>query len=245
LRIGLPLIVSLLVLGLLAMIITWSLTAWSVLGWNGLGSWLWKNLFSLSITYLFLVAIYAVTPNLWKRFLRVHRWLASHFFEESINYADFSFGAIIMTSLLLNFSFLTVVCLLPFRELMVGAIPILKPAESLIPLSIEALLSSPAIILLYMITVLPGPSLVFIVRLLREDHPDVGSRLFEFLQILFYSALFLAILVWYEGSSYSGIPFEIYVHLIMIVLLPANIGGAGLMILLLAPPRRGKFYYVR
>jgi len=237
LRIRVLLMVSLVVLGLLAMIITWSLTVWSLLGfqgWETLQSWLWQNLPTLVISYFFLAAIYAVTPNIWNWFLRGHRWLATHFFQEAINCARFSVRAIITTSLFLNFSFSTLVCLLPFRELIVGAIPMLKPAEPLIPPSIEGLLASPGILLLYILTVLPGPSLVFVVRLLRDDDPDVGGRLFQFLQILFYAAIFLAIFVWRSGSPLSGIPFEIYVRLIVIVLLPANIGGAGLMILLLA-----------
>lgn len=244
-RIGLPLIVSLVVLGLLAMIIAWSLAAWSLVGfrWDSLQFQLSLMLPTLVINFFFLAGIYAVTPRFWRLFLRAHRWLATHFFQEAIDSARCSFRAIILTNLFLNFSFSTLVSLLPFRELIVGAIPVLKPAELLIPSSIESLLHSPAIVLLYILTVLPGPSLVFIVRFLRDDDPDVGGRLFQFLQILFYAAILLAIIVWRTGSSFSGIPFEIYLRLIVLILLPANIGGAGLMILMLASERQRRLPY--
>jgi len=221
---------------------------WGMLGyhgWDTIQSLLWQSLPSLGITYLLLAMIYGVAPGLWKWLLKAHRWLAMHSFQEAINHARLPLGPIIVTNLFVNFSFLTLVSVLPFRELLVGTIPLLKPAELLIPPTLQDLLSSPSILLLYIVAVFPGPSLVFVVRLMRQDQSDVGGRIFEFLQILFYASTFLAVYVGGTGSTFSGIPFYIYIRLITIVLLPGNVGGAGFMMLLLASQRkRGLSYSV-
>jgi hypothetical protein len=78
----------------------------------------------------------------------------------------------------------------------------------------------------------PGPALVFGVRWLRKKSAKRGERMFEFLQVLFYVSLFLPVLAWLSGIAPSGMDLGGYAILMMYFLLPGNIGGIGLLMLL-------------
>jgi len=181
-------------------------------------------------------------------FLRFHRWLGSRTFQKAIDSKQFSFWAVMPTSGILNFTFFTFAFWLPYSVLC-NLFPPMKAVEPFIPTSYQELIqrigqmskgSMLDVLVIFALAVSFGPTIVFIVRRLREDGQDNENRgqgLFLFLQVLFYISVFiplLAFLSWRSGIiTYDFTAYFIqYRNTLLLILLPGSIGGGSLLAIL-------------
>ena len=196
----------------------------------------WQYLVQLSVVlYWVSFVFWIVSPMFSTYFIRFHKKLGLLFFQEAINNKQFSPRAVTGTNLMLNFTFFTIAYMLPFREVLCALFPALKPAESFIPASFQQLTQmsqSLYVFVLFVPTVSLGPAFIYTVRYLREKQETRGERLFEFFQIMFYASMILVGLTWYYGVNPYGGSFYGYQAMILTILLPGSLGGAGLLGLL-------------
>lgn len=161
----------------------------------------------------------------------LHEMVHEKLFLKSIKVERFSWLAIGLTCLILNFTFFTLGYLLPFRALLETFLPPVRVAETFIPVSLAEIFQSPYYVGAIFLIATPGPVVVFCYRWIRRTRPKVGGRLFEAFQVLAYLAVFIVALSKYFGAP-SGVPFLYYQNILLIVLLPPSIGGFAVLLAL-------------
>jgi hypothetical protein len=182
------------------------------------------------VFYAMFLAGYYLAGPLAVACYRFHSRVRETVFLGSIGVPDFSWWAIGLTIAILNFSFLTYEMLLPFRALLIAIFPPFEAVSGFLPVSVNDALSSPQLVILVLLELnFPGPAIVCVARWLRRKTPKFGRSLFEILQLLAYASVPLIVLSWRYGPP-SGMPFAFYQNLVLIFVLPTNIGGAGILL---------------
>jgi len=211
------------IIGLIAAIAAWVFVAYPAD---------WQYVVQLAIALYFITFILCMAGPIFSTyFVRFHEKLGLLFFQEAIDNKQFSLRAVTVTNLMLNFTFFTLACLLPFREVLCALFPVLKPAESFIPASFQEL-SQASSLAPFVLIVSLGPAFIYTVRYLREKQETRGERLFEFFQIMFYASVILVGLTWYYGVNSYGGSFYGYLAMILTILVPGSLGGTGFLMLL-------------
>jgi len=193
----------------------------------------WFDILSMGIVFGFLAALYSVAAPTTVWLLKAHQRVVTEIFQKALA-EELAPGPILATNAMVNFVSITVLCLLPFRELVLGSFPVLKPAEALIPSSIFVGAGTNSTLIAIFVATVPGRAVVFALRYLREDNPNRGDTLCHVFLVLFYASLVLALLSIRQSTTISGIPAEWYGRLILLVLLPGNVGGTGILMFLLS-----------
>jgi len=196
----------------------------------------WQYVATLAFGFYMLAFLFFIlAPIVSIYFLRIHEELGSRFFQKATDIKQFSPPEVIVTNLMLNFTFFTLIYLLPFREVLCGFLPPLKAAEAFIPKSFQELIQMSGSLFLfafYVPTVSLGPAFIYTIRFLRKKEENRGQRLFEFFQVLLYASLLLAGLTWYYGVTPPGGTFYGYRNMLLLIVLPRSLGGVGSLMLL-------------
>lgn len=165
---------------------------------------------------------------------RGHEWLRTRVFCRVIESGECPISIVTVAGLMLNLSFVTLVCMLPLRELLSAIFPLFRPAESLLPTSYVEILRKFEDVQVWSVLVIatcgPGPFLILLSRWLGLKRAVRPRRVFESLQVVFYFSVILAVLCLVYGTAPSGTPLEVYRNILVVVLLPGTLAGVALML---------------
>lgn len=203
---------------------------------RGLKFGIWEFLSVIVLTYLAVLTICLLVVNFSIVFLWGHQWLNRNLMQHAVDSKELSISRILLACLAINFTFFTLAFVLPltdylrflpssFGELF-GS---LSSAMNLpIPASYQELYQT-QFLFTFVVPLVPGPILIFVLRWLRKKKSQRGRDFLEFLLVLFYVSLFLAGVSLITGNMASHASLTIYSVGIFAVLIPGSLGLTGLL----------------
>jgi hypothetical protein len=206
--------------------------------------------------YLMAIPAGIVLARVSRMILRLHRMIRLEVFQKAINPLDWSIFPIVSACLIVNFTMYTLAYMLPMNLFLSMIFPALDPLQSLVPSQYIELLSpkyplfvqflglSGFLLIFIVMPLISGPALLFAVRWARERGHLRGGRLFEVMQLLWYSSIVILGYSLYKGSPPSGTDFPTYFSVLLSWSVPGTIWGSVLIVAAGPEDRKELFKWV-
>ena len=168
--------------------------------------------------------------------LYVHRRLNAELFEKVLVLKDVSTVRLVLACLSINFTLFSLAYLLPlaqFLQMIMGSYyPIISITRYPTPSTYEELYRTQPWFT-FVLPIIPGPSLIFVLRWFRQNGKRRGRGLLKAMSGLLFVSIILAILSAVAGSGSSHASLQTYWIALMAALIPGTIGISGVLLWLM------------
>jgi hypothetical protein len=174
----------------------------------------------------------------------LHRKLNVGIFEKVLAPKEVSIARLVIACLSLNFAVFTLAYILPLAEFLQMMTGLYYPIISTYPPpSTYEELYKTQFLFTFVLPLLPGPFIIFVLRWFRQNGKKVGASLLEVMSVLLFFSIFLALLSTIMNTTVSHASLQTYWIALMAVLIPGTVGISGVLLWLIGL-RTNRFHFL-